>query len=155
MRTDSIIQTDGSYSAEIGDIDNDGDPDIVGIRNWNAAPTWIYRNNVRSLGLDRWTYHQVSAAHVRTFGLCFPDVDRDGRLDIASGPFVYLNPGTSLTDAWTQVALPSGIHAFATLHVDGDEFADLIAQKDNADAGRIDLFWIEAANASGTSWAAP
>jgi len=25
-----------------------------------------------------WTYHQVSAAHVRTFGLCFPDVDRDG-----------------------------------------------------------------------------
>jgi len=73
-----VIQTDGSYSAEIGDIDNDSDPDIVGIRNWNAAPTWIYRNNVRSPDLYLWTYHQVSAAHVRTFGLCFPDVDRDG-----------------------------------------------------------------------------
>jgi hypothetical protein len=43
--TESVIQTDGSYSAEIGDIDNDGDPDIVGIRNWNSAPTWIYRND--------------------------------------------------------------------------------------------------------------
>jgi hypothetical protein len=39
------IQSQGSYSAETGDIDNDGDPDIVGIRNWNSAPTYIYRNN--------------------------------------------------------------------------------------------------------------
>jgi hypothetical protein len=44
--TESVIQNDGSYSAEIGDIDNDGDPDIVGIRNWNSAPTWIYRNEI-------------------------------------------------------------------------------------------------------------
>jgi len=153
--TEFVIQTDGSYSAELGDIDNDGDPDIVGIRNWNSAPTWIYRNPVRRLGLDHWTYHQVSGAHVRTFGLCFPDVDRDGDLDIASGPFVYLNPGTPLTNAWTQVSLPGAVHAFATLDVDGDEFADLIAQKDNSGAGRIDLFWVEAANATGTLWAAP
>lgn len=48
--TEFVIQTDGSYSAEIGDIDNDGDPDIVGIRNWNAAPTWIYRNNITQQG---------------------------------------------------------------------------------------------------------
>jgi hypothetical protein len=45
--TEFAIQTEGSYSAEIGDIDNDGDPDIVGIRNWNSAPTWIYQNDTR------------------------------------------------------------------------------------------------------------
>jgi hypothetical protein len=42
--TESPLQSEGSYSAEAGDIDNDGDPDIVGIRNWNSAPSFIYRN---------------------------------------------------------------------------------------------------------------
>ena len=117
---------------------------------------FIYRNETRRPGQrSRWFYQQVSAAHVRTFGLCFPDVDGDGDLDIASGPFVYLNPGGPMTAAWEQIALPGGVHAFATLDVDGDKFVDLLAQRDNPGANRIDLFWVEAANAAGTSWAAP
>jgi hypothetical protein len=150
------IQTDGSYSAELGDIDDDGDLDIVGIRNWNSAPTYIYRNNIRAASsLDSWSYYEVSAAHVRTFGLCFPDVDVDGDLDIASGPFVYLNGGSARGNRWVQLALPDGIHAFATLDVDGDNLADLIAQRDNPGDKRIDLFWVEAANPHGTSWTSP
>jgi hypothetical protein len=82
-------------------------------------------------------------------------VDGDGDLDIASGPFVYLDPGRPLTDAWTQVPLPGGVHVFATLDVDGDKRADPMAQKDDSSAGRIDLCWVEAANAAGTSWALP
>jgi hypothetical protein len=39
--------------------------------------------------------------------------------------------------------------------VDGDRFADLIAQRDNGTVNRVDLFWVEATNPAGTAWAAP
>ncbi len=150
-----IIQTDGSYSAELGDIDNDGDPDIVGIRNWDRPPSWIYRNNSSALKLSSWAYHQVSKRHVRAFGLAFPDVNHDGKLDIASGPFVYLNPGGWMTGDWKQIALPSYAHVFATLDVDGDQFADLIAQENNPSGDTEKLYWLEATNKEGTEWAKP
>jgi hypothetical protein len=152
---EDVIQTDGSYSAELGDIDNDGDLDIVGIRNWDRPPSWIYRNTTRDLKLDSWTYHLVTDQHVRTFGLAFPDVNGDGKLDIASGPFVYLNPGGTMTGNWTQVNLPGDVHVFATLDVDGDNFADLIAQKDNGANNTTDIYWVEAARVDGTDWAMP
>jgi hypothetical protein len=153
--TTQVIQTEGSYSAELGDLDQDGDADIVGIRNWNSAPTWIYRNNTRRGRLDRWTHQRISSAHVRTFGLCFPDVDGDGDLDIASGPFVYLNPGARRAETWSRSTLPGGVHAFATLDVDGDRAVDLLAQKDNRDAGRIDLYWVEAQDPWANTWTEP
>jgi hypothetical protein len=34
-----------AYERDMGDLD--GDPDIIGIRNWNSAPTWIYRNDIK------------------------------------------------------------------------------------------------------------
>jgi len=38
----------GNSLEYVKDIDNDGDLDIVGIRNWNSAPTWICRNQSRN-----------------------------------------------------------------------------------------------------------
>lgn len=34
----------GNYSATVGDIDNDGDPDIVGLRKYNAPPIEMWQN---------------------------------------------------------------------------------------------------------------
>jgi hypothetical protein len=151
-----VIQTEGSYSAEAGDIDNDGDPDIMGIRNWNSPPSYIYRNTTpRRAGPASWTYHAISDSHVRTFGLCFSDVDGDGDIDVASGPFVYRNPGAPLTGEWNRARLPDGVHAFAAVHVDGDDRADLIAQRDDPAASRLDLYWLEAESADGAKWTAP
>jgi hypothetical protein len=154
--TARIIQSQGSYSTEAGDIDNDGDPDIVAILNWDSGPTSIYRSNAGGPpSLDFWKVKKVSGSHVRTFGLCFPDVDRDGDLDIASGPFVYRNPGGPMTAAWPRTTLPGNVHAFATLNVDGDKLADLLALRDNPAGNRLDLFWIEAADKAATAWKTP
>ncbi len=148
-----VLQAEGSYSAETGDIDNDGDVDIAGIRDWDEAPTYLYRSNAAGgPSLDFWHYIRVSSAHTRTFGLCFPDVDGDGDLDIASGRYVYRNPGVPMTGAWDQGILPASVHAFATLDVDSDSLADLIALQDNPIANRLDLYWVEATNAAASGW---
>ncbi|MBP7829372.1 MAG: VCBS repeat-containing protein [Kiritimatiellae bacterium] len=154
--SEHVIQSDGSYSAEMGDIDNDGDPDIVGIYNWDSAPTWIYRNNAGGPpSLDFWYYIEAGADHVRTFGLDAADADGDGDLDLVSGPYFYRNPGGAMTGAWTRPTAFSGGHLFMAADVDGDDRADLLGLQDNAGGSRIDLYWIEATDAGATGWAAP
>ncbi len=147
------IQSDGSYSAELGDIDNDGDLDIVGIVNWNSAPSYIHRSNAGGPpGLEFWKYIRASDSHVRTFGLAFADVDGDGDTDIASGPYVYRNPGGALTGTWARTTVAAGRHVFMATDVDGDDRADLLALQENIGQNRIDLFWHEATDADATAW---
>lgn len=149
-----VLQSAGSYSAEIGDIDNDGDADIVGIRNWDSAPTYLFRNNAAGEpSLDFWRHVLVSGSHIRSFGLAFPDADGDGDREIASGPYVYTNPGGDMTGAWSRVTLPGSPHAMLATDIDGDANADLIAMQDNPAQNRLDLFWLEATTPAGTAWA--
>jgi len=151
--TPQIIQSEGSYSAELGDVDNDGDLDIVGVVNWNAAPSYVYRSNAGGPpSLDFWRYVRVSDRHERTFGMAFADVDADGDQDVASGRYLYRNPGGSLTGAWIQTTVDADIHLFQALDVDGDDRADWLAMRPNSAANRIDLYWYEAQDAAGTDW---
>jgi hypothetical protein len=100
-------------------------------------------------GLDGWTYKEVTASHEQTFGLAFGDLDGDDEVDIVSGPYWYANPGGDLLGAWTQSpAFPGGVHAMLVVDVDGDAFADVIAQ---SNAG-VDVHWLEATNAGATAW---
>jgi hypothetical protein len=39
-----VVQALGSYSAEVRDVDGDGDPDIITVRQWNTSPTEIWLN---------------------------------------------------------------------------------------------------------------
>jgi hypothetical protein len=41
---EQVLADYGSYSAQIGDIDNDGDIDVIGLRNHNRAPIEMWRN---------------------------------------------------------------------------------------------------------------
>ncbi len=142
-----VVDTGGIHNGVVADIDNDGDFDIYGA-NWTGNPPvklWI--NHLETI--SRWMYIQVSAAHAQTFGLAFPDINGDGKKDIASGRYWYRNPGGDMAGAWAQLPLPDGMHAALTLDVDGDALVDLVAHKDETD---IALYWLEATSSAGSAW---
>jgi hypothetical protein len=148
-----LVDNTGLHNGVVADIGNDGDYDIFGA-NWAGNPPvklWVNQLNPASpvLPLDRWTYKEVTANHLQTFGLAFGDMDGDGRRDIASGQYWYRNPGGDLLGEWAQSPFPTGMHAILTLDVDGDNLADLIAQKDEGD---LALYWLEATDSTAAQW---
>jgi len=57
------LTSKGNYSAAIGDIGNDGDIDIVGLRRYNTPPIEMWENKTsdNKLSLDNWAYIQVDS----------------------------------------------------------------------------------------------
>ncbi len=150
--TKQRLSNTGLHNQRIGDIGSDGDLDIFGANYIGNPPVELWENMINApLKLTNWTYKQVSSAHVQTFGLTFADVDHDGRVDIVSGAFWYRNPGGNLMGTWTQNSFPAGRQAMLVTDVDGDSFTDIIAQGAAVNF-EVQLFWLEATNAQGTSW---
>jgi len=147
-----VIGTGGLHNGVVADIGNDGDYDIFGA-NWTGnPPVRLWENRLDAAGaLDRWTYKQVTDQNQQTFGLGFGDVDGDGRQDIVSGRYWYHNPGGDMLGQWAQHEFPAGMHAFMVLDVDGDDQADVMAQKEESG---LSVYWLEATDASATDWTA-
>jgi hypothetical protein len=151
----------GCYSAQIGDIGNDGDLDIVGLRNHDKPPIELWENklNPGKRSLDKWTYIQVDDKRgkwgdwnppdwLRYFGLDMRDVTGDGYKDIIAGRYFYRNPGGDMTGAWPRVTLDLNVDAMLLVDVDGDEYADVVAQ------ALPDVYWLEAQDKQGDRWKA-
>jgi len=147
-----LVDTGGLHNGVVADIGNDGDYDIFGA-NWTGnPPVRLWENQLNASGsLDRWTYKQITDNNQQTFGLGFGDVDGDGRQDIVSGRYWYHNPGGDMLGDWTQHEFPNGLHAFMVLNVDGDNLADVMAQKDESG---LAVYWLEATDETATDWTA-
>lgn len=150
-RRKSIDRHARVHNGVVVDLDADGDWDIFGAGytgDKTKARVWVNQTDPPG-GAISWTYVRVSEHHEQTFGLTFVDVDRDGRLDIASGGYWYRNPGGDLRGKWIQWSLPDDFHAFATLDVDGDGNSEIIAQRTRGD--ELELHWL-AAQRGGADW---
>ncbi|MBI5471266.1 MAG: VCBS repeat-containing protein [Ignavibacteriae bacterium] len=116
-----IISTLGSHNARLGDVDADGDIDIVGA-NWdNTSPTgatiqmWenLTLNSLRTL--DSWQRHVVDAARPwQSIFVTSADLDRDGRKDIVSGGWWYKNPGAAGGN-WIRSTIGPPLNNMATV----------------------------------------
>jgi hypothetical protein len=163
------------YSAVIGDIDNDGDVDIVAPRCWTAADNSfnagvdltsidLWRNTLIhkvKQNLDKWTlkevytnrkrYGNATTGTARLFGLGIDNISGDGRFDIIAGRELHISPSGNINGSWTTINLPQPetMDCGIFLDVNNDQLKDIICFDLEASGS---IYWLEAGNADGTSW---
>jgi hypothetical protein len=96
--------------------------------------------------LADWHWQHLAVDSTRNghaFGLVAADLTGDGYPDIASGRYVYRNPGQDMAAPWYRAEIPGDIDVTAALDVDGDDRGDLFGV--NCDGA----YWCEATAADG------
>jgi hypothetical protein len=139
-----VVAETGGHNAIADDVDNDGDLDILSCDFLNHPPLRLFLNSAaekkypagKPLSLYRWHYNPITHEAMRTFGLAFGEVTGDGKKDIVSGSYVYENPGTTDGRLWNQYLIREGLHAVATLDINGDKKDEVIAVE-----GKGTVYW--------------
>ncbi|MDD5688550.1 MAG: FG-GAP-like repeat-containing protein [Elusimicrobia bacterium] len=167
------ISTGGSHDIAIGDIDNDGDIDIMGANCYDeqaadSAVIKIWRASITGgssgpVSWDKWTYKQLDNSRVRYgsweewFGLDAADLTGDGKKDIVSGRYFYRNPGGDMMANWTRTdfnttPLNANVDACIITDVDGDANGDVIANGlSSSYTSPAGVYWLEKTGTGDTS----
>ncbi|MBL7697297.1 MAG: VCBS repeat-containing protein [Chitinophagaceae bacterium] len=132
----TIISPTGGHNATAGDVDNDGDLDIISCDFLNHPPLKLFINEskpvskIKTLNPYSWSYNQITDRHMQTFGLAVGEVTGDNKQDIVSGNYVYENPGKKNAE-WKQHLISKDVHAVLTIDVNGDRRDEIIAVDGN------------------------
>jgi hypothetical protein len=121
-----VIDDKGVYKSRLGDIDNDGDLDILSARSWEDPPLqlWCSNQNPPILSLDRWQRYLIEPAlPERGVFLEKGDLDGDSLVDLAAGSWWWKNPGT-FSEKWDRNEIGTPLHNISLLH-DFDQDGDL------------------------------
>jgi len=143
------ISRAGSHDLGVGDIDGDGDDDVIG-ENYGEQGRVVEWWESTSAAGGHWECVGVDAGCPRdqegAMGLAFVDSDDDGRKDAVAGSLLYRNPGRDIGEQWLWSAIASGVDVCFAFDVDGDELSDEIGYEDDR------LVWLEAEDRAATSW---
>ncbi|MEM9464127.1 MAG: FG-GAP-like repeat-containing protein, partial [Actinomycetota bacterium] len=139
------------HQSKIGDLDGDGDIDVLGKPFNGGTPLVnIWLNDGIDLGilpLDQWVRHSVDdnmphvASHVR-----WGDLDGDGRLDIVAGGSIYeSDPSGDYAEPWSRRSVPAPLTNVALVHdFDGDGHLDLLGTDGighSEHPGSVTMYW--------------
>ena len=121
----------GNHESKIGDLDGDGDLDILGKPyNWDTPrlDVWLNELSSGSLPLDRWQRHVIDNDRPwRAIFITAADMDGDNLKDIITGGWWYKNPGDDPSGTWTRSEIGSPLNNMATVYdFDNDNDLDIL-----------------------------
>jgi len=130
MRQNINGTSGGAHSAWAGDVDGDGDTDVVGTEATENKVVLFVNGGGMPI---TWGQQVVGSDMVGVRYACFADVDRDGRMDIASagadGQVAWWRNGGGDPIAWTKQTVDDaceGGHYISVADLDGDGRNDLL-----------------------------
>jgi len=157
--TKSKIVDGGGYKASVGDIDNDGDFDIISSKAWNTgvghwddgivgSPLCFLQNNTSPpsdrVSLENWKRHIIDPQKGwKTVMISSADLDGDGYKDIITGGWWYKNPKKP-NGSWEKKVIGEPLRNMAVLFdVDGQNGIDVIGTKGGADLNSSEVVWAQ------------
>ena len=133
------------HESKLGDLDGDGDPDILGKPfTWDTPRVDIWLNGEASdpacQPLDTWHTHVIDSSRPwRAVFIDAADVDGDGLMDVLTGAWWYRNPGTP-GGVWTRAEIGAPLNEIALVHdFDGDGDPDVLGTVRQAGAAQPHL----------------
>jgi hypothetical protein len=117
----------GNHESRIGDLDGDGDLDILGKPyNWETPrlDMWL---NVYNPHLGEWRRHVIDVERPWTsIFITSADIDGDSQVDIVTGGWWYQNPGTP-GGVWGRYTIGAPLNNMAAVYdFDGDGDMDIL-----------------------------
>ena len=136
------VSTATVYSVALGDLDDDGDLDVVSAGDSGEDYEIIAWRNDGTPFSGLWAQNDVGASAARVWSLAVGDLDNDGDLDIVSGGsweedrevIAWQNDGTPFSGLWTESEVghsDSNVLSVALGDLDGDGDLDVVTGSDS------------------------
>ena len=135
----------GNHESKVGDLDGDGDLDILGKPyNWDTPRLDIWLNELTTPcrpSLDEWQRHVIDNARDRRAVFVLPgDLNGDDLPDVVASKWWYENPGAA-DGTWTRREIGAPLNQIAALYdFDDNGTLDILGTIEGANEVRGDTF---------------